>query len=290
MAKRSEPILVVKLSKGLADRKRLPLLHVLRVLDEVRQMITDVGRELQWQKGHLQPSGDFGLELLAGTSGVIVRRGSILATIALTQNVALGILAAQQVVKTIDLLETEELAGIDPRQQVDTRIIRRLSRISRIQRTDKTEMEITLKQHGKTVTARFGETAVAAVRTLQAPTFTVESVPLFGKIFELLDRDPSDEESERGFWGELRRENGEVWRLQFDPSLLSQVAPLFRKQVRVEGTAIYYRVASPKLLVQHIEPEKDRDYVAAFDELVGCYKSVYKTDFGTLLKIARGED
>ena len=154
------------------------------------------------------------------------------------------------------------------------------------------EVQLALKPPGrkKVAAARFGEAGIAALRALQAPTFTVEAVTLFGKVFELMDRDPSDEESGSGFWGELRRENGEVWRLQFDPALLPRVTPLFRKQVRVLGTAIYYRVANPKLVVQEIDADEDHDYVTAFDELFGCYKNIYKTGLGTLLKMVRGED
>jgi len=39
MPKSSETIFTVKLEKGLAERKRLPLAHVISVLDELRQLI-----------------------------------------------------------------------------------------------------------------------------------------------------------------------------------------------------------------------------------------------------------
>ena len=78
-------------------------------------MIIDVGREIQWEKRTPEASVDFGLELVAGASGIVLRKGSIQASIALTQNTAVGMLAVQEVVRTLDLLQTEELAGIDPR-------------------------------------------------------------------------------------------------------------------------------------------------------------------------------
>ena len=52
--------------KGLADRKRLPLAHVIRTLQEVDELIREVGRQVQKERGIENPTGDFGIELLAG--------------------------------------------------------------------------------------------------------------------------------------------------------------------------------------------------------------------------------
>lgn len=287
-----DPVLTVKLSKGLAERRRLSLAHVINVLDEVRQMISEIGKDIQEQKGMDQPSGDFGLELVAGAGGVIFHPGSIQAHIAFTQNINTGILAAQEVVRTIELLDTEEAPGADPHHKIDMRMVRRLGRIARIQRADKTELRLSFRKpgHSKPVSASFGEVAIAAVRSLQAKTFSVEAITIYGKLYELLDHDPSDEEQGRGFWGELRRENGEVWRLQFDPRAVDHVAPLFKRQVIVTGKAIYYRVATPKLIVDDIQSDTDRDYEAAFEELVGCDKGLYGSDFGTILRRLHGDE
>ena len=40
------PVLIVTLQKGLADRQMFPLDHVIRVLEEVRQMVLDAGRKI----------------------------------------------------------------------------------------------------------------------------------------------------------------------------------------------------------------------------------------------------
>lgn len=288
-----DPILTIKLEKGLADRQRLSLAHVISVLDQIRNMIADVGRELQRLKGSPQPTGDFGLELIAGVGGAIVRKGSITANIALTQNTQTGLEATRQVVQTIELLNREELAGIDPRDQIDPRIVKGLIRIARIQRLDKTEMRIAIKgtrKHDKVITARFGESGMAAVRSLQTSTFTVEDVTVYGKLIELTDRDPDEDEGERGFWGLLRRENGDCWRLQCTPADKGRVAPLFGRQVRVNGTALYYRVASTKIIVREIDIDKDKDFDAAFDELFGSDRALYNADFDTLMRRMRGDD
>jgi hypothetical protein len=288
-----DPILTIKLEKGLADRQRLSLAHVISVLDQIRNMIADVGRELQRSKGSPQPTGDFGLELIAGAGGTIVRKGSITANIALTQNTQTGLEATRQVVQTIELLDREELAGIDPRDQIDPRIVKGLIKIARIQRLDKTEMRIGIKGVGKRnklVTARFGESGMAAVRALQTSTFTVEDVTVYGKLTELVDRDPDDDEGEKGFWGLLRRENGDCWRLQCTPTDKDRVAPLFGRQVRVNGTAMYYRVASTKVIVREIDIDKDKDFDVAFGELFGSDRQIYNADLDTLMRRMRGDD
>jgi hypothetical protein len=131
---------------------------------------------------------------------------------------------------------------------------------------------------------------MAVVRSLQAPTFTVEDVTVYGKLIELIDRDPSDDQSAKGFWGLLRRENGDEWRLQCDPKDLARISAMFGRQVRVNGTAMYYRVASTKMIVKELELDQDRDFDSAFDELFGSDRALYKADFDTLLRQIRGDE
>lgn len=286
-----ETVVWITFQKGLADRKRLPLAHVLTVLEEFRQMITEVGRTLQLQKGVPNPTGDFGLEVLASSQGMIFRPGSLQITCAITQDVRTGILAAQHVVRTISTLESETFPPPED-EEINRYVVRRLNRIAPIQEKDKIEMHLAVKRPGfpKALTATFGVTAAALARSLQAPTFRMEDMTLYGKLFELSDHSTSEEEIGKYFWGELRRENGEVWRVQFKADDLTLVTPLFRKQVALTGVALYYRVASPKLIADRIELDKDRDFEMAFEELYGCDKDIYKSDFQTLMKKMRGEE
>ncbi len=289
--KNSDPLFIVKLQKGLADRKRLPLAHVLSVLDELRQLISEIGRDLQ-RKRRVPATGDFGLELVAGDDGIAFRPGSVQASIALTERAGTGIKAIEAILQTVDLLESEDFATQAVAHQIDRRVVRRFSRIATIQRRDRTEMELgIIRSNGKKpVSAIFGANAIAAVRSLQAPTFRVAKTVLYGKLTELVDRTIADDDEEKsGFWGELRSDDGEEWRVQFKSEHLPQVTPLFKQRVMVEGTAVYFRIAHPKLICEAIEADKDRDYVAAFDELYGSDKDLYKADLSTLLKHLHGE-
>lgn len=284
----NDPVLVVSLREGLADRHRLPLGHVISVLEEVRQMVMEVGREIQSEKG-IEREIDFGLELLAGENGIVFKKGSVEAAIAITTNVGDGFLAAQRVVRTVERLREPRAA--ETHEDLDYRIVRRLGRIANIQRTDKTHLALSVRAPAERklppLSTILDQTAIDSVRFLQVPTFTVEGMRIFGKLTQLRDRD-EEEESKRGFWGELKRENGESWRIQFKSGALDAVTRLFRKQVSISGKAIYFRSQSPKLVAQEITLEPERDYEEAFDELFGCYRDVYNSDFNRLLEELRG--
>lgn len=293
MAKSDETLFTVRLEKGLAERKRLPLAHVLRVLDELRQLIAEIGKEAQQKSGAPHPTGDFGLELIAGNKGIAFNAGSVEANIALTERPGTGYKVIQSFFQTIELLDREDFPEASVDQQIDRRVIRRLSRIADIQRQDRTEMSLSIfrPKQIKPITARFGRNAIAAVRSLQAPTFRVSGTVLYGKLFELIDRTRSEEDDEeKGFWGELTTDDGEEWRIRFNAGAEEKAKELFRKQVSVTGTAYYYRVKSPKLVCEIIERDPERNYEAAFDELYGCNKDVYKADLQTLLKQMHGEE
>jgi hypothetical protein len=100
----SDPIFIMKFDHGLADRHRLPLAHVLSVLNEVRQMNVSVGKDVQRRRGIPEPSGDFGLELLAGRDGVVFKKGSVQAQVALTRDVNNGVFAADSVLSIVQKL------------------------------------------------------------------------------------------------------------------------------------------------------------------------------------------
>jgi hypothetical protein len=251
----------------------LPLDHVIRVLEEVRQMVLDAGREIQRDKGLERISTEFGLEVLTSERGILFKGGSVEAQIAVTANTQTGILAAKRIVQTVNDLTRKKYT---PVTEADRSIVRRLNRITRIQRIDRTELQIAvIPAAGKRMTAKqatFGDAAAEAAWSIQAPVFQMEHMVLYGKLYELKDADSEDED--RGFWGELHRESGELWRIQFRAKDADKAAGLFRKQVTVTGTAKYYRIAAPKLVADDIVADKERDYESAFDELYGCDNEV----------------
>jgi hypothetical protein len=281
-------VFVVKLQKGLADRQRLPLSHVISVLEELRQMISEAGREIEKDMGIDRPTGDFGLELVAGNSGIVFRKGSVQAHIAITEHVKIGTAAAERIIHTVEMLSSKKPPVAVT--QTDRNIIRRLNRIAKVQKADRTELQIIVERpRHKPAAALFGEAAIAAAWTLQAPVMEVEDLTVYGKLYELRDTDPEDE-GRKGFWGELRRENGEIWRVQFKASDVDKAVPLFRKQVSLTGTAKYYRIAAPKLIAHEMAVEKERDYESAFDELFGSDKDIYGDDLDSVTREMKGEN
>lgn len=285
-----DTLVTVKLQKGLADRKRLPLADVLGVLEEFRQMVAEAGRRIQRERGMANATGDFGLELVAGEAGNLFKPGSVQAPLAITNNPTIGILAVQEVVSALNSLEEDE--GVpEPNRQYDRLMLRRISRLARIQKRDHMELQVSLNRPGLEgpVTATFGTSGMASLLALQSPTLEVQGMSVYGKLIELVDHDESDEDG-KGFWGELRRDTGESWRVQFKSTDSDLVTSLFRKQVVVTGRAVYYNVTRPKIVVESIAPDTDRDYEAAFDEIFGSYKGVFNADLKTLIKRNREDE
>lgn len=283
------PVFTVKLQQGLANRQRLPLADVLSVLEEVRLMVMDIGREIQRDSGIENPTADFGLELLAGPEGFLFSPGSVQAHIAITSNTDTGVLAAQRVLSTVNALAAKKPVAVTT--EAERNVVRRLNRINKVQERDKTELYLVLQTPGKQkpTEATFNATAAASALSLQAPVFEVEGLTVYGKLFELRDTDPEDEGT-KAFWGELRRENGETWRIHFRPAIADKVASLFRKQVAVTGTGKYYRITAPKLEAIDIAHDEERDYEKAFDELFGSDRHIYGNDFEKALRDMQGED
>ncbi|MFZ0295317.1 MAG: hypothetical protein WAL52_17030 [Candidatus Sulfotelmatobacter sp.] len=282
------PVFTIKLQKGLADLHRLPFSDVITVLEEVRQMIADMGRDIEHDLGIENPIGEFGLQLLAGPQGVMFKRGSIEAQVAITSNIETGTLAAKRVVDVINSLSNKK-AVLE--SDAERSVVRRLNRINKISERDKTELHLVLTKPGekKPLEATFNAAAAATAWSLQAPVFEMEGTTIYGKLFELRDSDFEDD-NEKGFWGELCRENGEKWRIHFKTDSTQKATALFRKQVAVTGTAKYYRIRAPKLIAADITADEERDYEKAFEELFGRDRDIYGDDFQKALKEMRGED
>ena len=126
-----------------------------------------------------------------------------------------------------------------------------------------------------------------SIKEARLPAFATDKLTLYGRLFQLKDRDQEKDSSR--FWGELRLDNGEVWRVQFDASKEKEVRNLFRQQVQVTGRAYYYEAYSPKIVPDEIVPDEERDYEAAFDELYGSARNIFTEDFESLLREMHGE-
>lgn len=160
-----------------------------------------------------------------------------------------------------------------------------------IQKRDHMELQISLDRPGGgiPVTATFGTSGMASLMALQSPTLEVQGMSVYGKLIELADHDESDEDG-KGFWGELRRDTGEPWRVQFKSADSDLATSMFRKQVIVTGRAVYYNVTRPKIIAESISLDTDRDYEAAFDEMFGSYKNAFNADLSTLIKRNREDE
>jgi hypothetical protein len=283
----TDPIITITLKKGLADRHRVPLGDVLSVLDELRLMIAEVGRRLQRERGVVNPSGDFGLEMIATDGPSLFRKGSVQMPIAITVNAETGILATQEVLRTFAKLESDN--GVpEPNSPIDRSILRRISRVASVQRRDHMELELGIHRPGfaEPFKATFGRSGMDTLKAIQTKTFQVEGMTVYGKLIQLIDHDLNDGVG-NAVWGELIRSDGESWRVQFKADQIEAITPLFARQVQITGTAVYYRVATPKIIVNSIVHDAERDLENAFDESFGSYKGAFDCDLNTLVKRMR---
>jgi len=247
------------------------------VLQEIRQMINDAGRAIRAQQGvDTTKPLDFGLEIVADDAGNAFAKGSLSAKIAITNNIEVGVAAVYQVLSTIHALRAPRKPdAIAP--PATAKIINRLDRIAFVHQKSGADTKLAMSipkafrtdlapQAKKTVT--FGGAAIKNIVAMREPTFTEHGVTLYGRLVELKDRTQIEREGGT-FWGELRRDNGDRWRIQFNERDQKTAVPLFRKQVEVTGDAYYYQARHPKLVASTIVEESPRDLLAAFNELYG---------------------
>lgn len=266
--------LSIALKKGVAARNRIPLDHMITTLRAIQTMIREVGRKIQRDAGE-EPTGDFGIDLVAGKAGVAFRKGSLFTAAEATKNTELAIQTFQTIVKTTDALQKSN--GKQPLVISDygEEVLRRLPKIAEIQHQDKIELHLTVKE-GRQILGRsmFGARGLERLKSLESAEFRVEAVTLFGKLRELKDMSPSEKESDH-FWGELLEDNGHYWRVLFDNSDQAAVLSLFRKQVWIAGDATYYKTKAPRLEAREIDGEPLPDYLAAFDRFSTAYAEIF---------------
>lgn len=281
------PEFTITLSKGLANRHRLPWDHVMKVLREFKAMLEDVGRTIQRENGVQNPTGDFGIELLATAKGNVFRRGSIDTTAALTMDVANGLLAVNAIINTANAVEKKKEIVLGDDKTI--RIVRGLTKISEVQRQDRTDFAVKIVgPNTPKKAAKITESGVQKLQAADAEVLHVDGLTVYGKLLELRDRSQTDDMGDY-IWGELRSDGGDVWRVQFKRKDAADVIPLFTKQVMVYGNAMYFKTRSPRLDANSFKEDARRNYLAAFDEMEGADKEVYGNEnLGDLIVESRG--
>jgi hypothetical protein len=285
MRRPDETLFSIVFKKGMANKNRLPLAHVIATLRELDSMIQEVGRKVQRAAGVENPDGDFGVELLAGATGLAFQKGSVKAASAITRDVANGVATLGHIIQTTDIIEKKRVVAID---EYRAPVIRGLAKIGTVQEQDKTELSIQLVQRGKiTERTRFSDRGVQAIRRMGVAEFAIESLTVFGKLRSLTDRSKIEQEDD--IWGELIEDNGNKWRIKFNPADLDKAQGLFTKQVEAFGDATYFKTHFPRLDVKTIHEDKQRDYVTASERFSSDYDEVFgDRDPEQILKDIRG--
>ena len=275
MAPSTKVVFSIVFKKGLAERNRLPLEHVITTLQQIQNMIREVGRQIQRDAGVEAPDGDFGIELLGGKTGLAFHKGSLSTAAMPTRDIPNAIHAINTLIKTTDVLQKKQQKQPLTVTEYGEEILRRLPKVSEIQEQDQTELHMSLSQGNQVLgRSKLGEKGRETLKSLEASEFTVEAVTLYGKLRELRDMSRSEEQSGY-FWGELLEDNGRYWRVRFKDDDQKKVLSLFRKQVSIEGNATYFKTRAPRVHAKEIREEPMPDYVAAFDRFSEAYADVF---------------
>jgi hypothetical protein len=266
-------IFSIVFKKGMANKNRLPLSHVIATLQQVDQMIREVGRQVQRDAGIEKPDGDFGIELLAGRIGIAFHKGSVSTSSAITRDVQHGIATITKIIETTDVIEKKRPLSLD---EYGEHVLRRLPKVSEIQEQDKTELHLALAEKNHVIKkTKFTEKGRETLRSMESAELAVHGVTLYGKLRELKDFSRDDEGSGH-FWGELLEDNGRKWRIKFSDSELTKALRLFRRQVSIFGDATYFKTKLPRVDVKSISEERRPDYVGAFDSFREAYADVFE--------------
>lgn len=275
----------IEFQKGKASRHRLPLTHVLTTLQELDLMVREVGKKIQRDKGMENPDGDFGIELLAGSSGIAFSKGSMKTAAAATKDIDNAARAIKYVIDTTATVEKKRVVSVD---EYGAPVVRRLTKIGELQEQDQTELRLRLARQGRiTDKTTFSEQGIKTLRALSASDLAIQSVTVYGKLRRLVDF--SKDEDTSSIWGELEDDSGEVWRLSFREGDLQQIQRLFTKQVVVYGDANYFKTRTPRLDVSKITQDVERHYVRGFERFRRNYRDVFgDRDPQQILKDIRG--
>lgn len=275
MANENDVLFSIAFKEGLAERNRLPIEHVINTLRHINLMVREVGRLIERDAGVEEPQGDFGIELLAGSSGVAFRKGSLATAAVVTRNLPHAILAITTLIKTADALQGSGSGQPLIVSEYGEEILRRLPKVSEIQEQDETELHMALSQGSEVlIQAKLGQAGRAALKALEASEFGVEAVTLYGKLRQLRDFSRGEERIGH-FWGELLEDNGRTWRVRFEDRHQPKVLGLFRKQVRVLGDATYFKTKTPRVDAKEIHEEPMPDYLAALTHFSEGYRDIF---------------
>ncbi len=279
-----DPILNIRLRKGLADRHRLPLRAVQTVLEHCRLLINDLAK----RDGNDAPL-DLQLELLGAPGGALFAGGSVQMQIVAGAHPAIAAAAMQSAILSLQKLEQRD-NSFTLNNPSGARAVEHFHRIG-IEQT-KTGSELELSWLGLDATklqASLTPVALETVRALQNPNSELCGARAYGKLMELREVHEADDHG-RGFQGQLLLDNGDEWRVKFREDQQHLAASLFRKRVVVSGTVKYFQTRAPKITAESIHLDPPRDYLAAFEKFVGTAPELKGQSLEQLMQAVRGED
>lgn len=279
------PALQVRLRKGLAERNRLPLSTVLKILEECRLLINAFAR-----RHSSDTEVDLQLEIVGSAPGEAFQSGSLQTIISAGAHPVIAAQAIGELVSHLTRIEANDVSFAHGDSE-GAEILRHFYKIGLYQEKVQSELQLSVVGvNGNSPTAAtLSAEAMATVRSLQTPNAEVKGIQVYGKLMELREIREDDDHG-RGFQGDLLRDGGDRWRIRFREDQQSTATQLFRKRVVVFGDVKYFQTRSPLLAVQRIDLDEPKNYLAAFEKFVGSVPELRTHSLNDLVRAIQEED
>ncbi len=177
------PALKVRLRKGLAERNRLPLTTMLKILEECRLLVNEFARRHSAGKDI-----DLQLEIVGSPNGDAFQAGSLQACISAGAHPEIAALAMNEVIGQLVRIERNDISFVHGDAGA-AEIVRRFYRIGLQQEKVSSELELSMLGSGEAGYSCGNLTAegMKSVRSLQTPNAEVRGIQIYGKLMVLRD-------------------------------------------------------------------------------------------------------
>jgi hypothetical protein len=267
-----KPRVRVSLKGGRADLRRAPVRDLVLLLDQVQDLVLELGRQLfGGDSSDTLIEQSCRLELV-GLSLTSVTPELELAFDAEDHPNQIGRRAMEAACGAfVALRDSTSHAGISPSRIA----IDRIEAMSHLLERGYARIEATYVHEARSVTGVLDHELRAHLLSQEAAAVGVEGVTVRGVLYGLEDR-PSEVREKRMFSGRLLDDAGEAWAVRFQQEQADMARAFWRKFVELRGNARYSRTRSPVLYVETGQIIDAKNWEQALIRYRGAWKDLYR--------------
>jgi hypothetical protein len=267
-----KPKIRISLQGGRADLHRAPVKDLVLLLEEVQDLVLDLGRQLFGADAPEKVIEQSCRLEVVGLSLTSVSPELELAFDADEQPNHVGRRAMEAACVTLAALRdpTGYVGFVPAPGAVD-----RIEAMSGLLERGYARIEVAYVQDGRSVTGVLDHELRARLLSQEAASVGVESVTIRGVLYSLEDR-PSETREKKTFSGRLLDDAGEVWTARFRQEQVDLARDLWRKVIELSGNARYSRTRGPVLHVETGKVIDTPDWQQALVRYRGAWRDVYR--------------